>query len=67
MANKKPKYRFWKSETDGLWYFHLRGANGKVQQPSEGYASKKKCVEGIERARRNATIAIIEEIKDPNP
>jgi uncharacterized protein YegP (UPF0339 family) len=59
---REPKYFYWKSKENGLWYFHLKGGNGEIQHPSEGYSSKQKCLDGIARIQKNSQTKIIIEL-----
>ena len=33
---------------DGLWYFRVQAANGKIVAQSEGYTRRRNCVKGLE-------------------
>jgi len=39
---------------DGKHYFRLKAGNGEVIFNSQGYASRKSCMNGIESVRKNA-------------
>ena len=39
---------------DGKDYFRLKAANGEVIFTSQGYASRKSCLNGIESVRKNS-------------
>ncbi len=39
---------------DGKYYFRLKAGNGEVIFTSQGYASKKSCLNGIESVRKNS-------------
>jgi uncharacterized protein YegP (UPF0339 family) len=41
------KYEYWKSSTNGNWYWHLKAANGEKIAQGEGYASKQHCLDAI--------------------
>lgn len=60
---KQPKYFFWQSIADKLWYFHLVGGNGEIQHPSEGYKTKQGAIKGIKKVQKNSPIATIHELK----
>lgn len=47
---------------DGEFGFHLRGANGEIQAPSEGYGSRSKARRAIDQLRRNAAKAEIVDV-----
>lgn len=49
-----PKYQVFRSIDDGQFYYRLKAANGQVVLMSEGYFSKKACLERISSARINA-------------
>ena len=42
------RFKYWQSEVDGQWYFHLIGTNGDVIVQSAGYMIEDKCLKGIE-------------------
>lgn len=60
MAAKRMQFEFWKSESSGLWYWHLRGKNGRIVAASEGYNSKSACVRTIEVIREGARSAVVQ-------
>lgn len=31
---------YWRSENDGKWYFHRKARNGRITDPSQGYADR---------------------------
>lgn len=41
------RYEYWKSKADGLWYWHLKAANGEKIAQGEGYTRKENCVAAI--------------------
>jgi len=49
-----PKYQVFRSIDDGQFYYRLKAANGEIVLQSDGYSSKKACLEGISSARINA-------------
>lgn len=49
-----PKYQVFRSMDDGQFYYRLKDANGEIVLHSEGYLSKKECLERISSARINA-------------
>jgi uncharacterized protein YegP (UPF0339 family) len=49
------------SEADGLWYWHLKSANGKVvADGAEGYASRGNARRAARRAKALMATAVIE-------
>jgi uncharacterized protein YegP (UPF0339 family) len=54
----------WYVDKVGKYRFRLKAANGEMIAVSEGYASKKGCVDGIESVKKNAPIAKIVEAKE---
>lgn len=59
VSNKLPKYFYWQSPKNKLWYFNLEGANGEIQHPSESYTTKSSAIRGIKRVQKNAPLASI--------
>ena len=53
------KFKYWQSEVDGQWYFHLIGPNGGVIVQSAGYMTENECLKGIEMVKRYSDIAIV--------
>jgi uncharacterized protein YegP (UPF0339 family) len=47
----------------GEYRFKLKAPNGEIIATSEGYSSKKSCMNGIESVKKNAPKATIVEIK----
>ncbi|HOC77919.1 MAG TPA: YegP family protein [Methanofastidiosum sp.] len=43
--------------------FRLKAGNGEIIATSEGYTTKKACMNGIESVKKNAPIAAIVEIE----
>ena len=41
------RYEYWKSPSNGNWYWHLRAANGERIAQGEGYISKQHCLGAI--------------------
>jgi uncharacterized protein YegP (UPF0339 family) len=62
---KKAKFKIFRSELNGEWYFGLFSPNGKQILQSEGYSSKSKALKGIESIRKWAPIAEVHEVKIP--
>ena len=58
-AQKHPKFEVYKDNA-GEFRFRLKAKNGQNIAASEGYASEKSCLNGIESVRRNAVDAKIE-------
>ena len=49
------KYEYWESMKNRQWYWHLKASNGRVVAQSEGYVTKRCCLNGI-KAAWNASI-----------
>ena len=60
-AVKHPKYEVY-TDKAGEFRFRLKAKNGQVIATSEGYKSKKSCLNGIDSIGRNAPDAKIEKI-----
>ena len=58
-AQKHPKFEVYKDNA-GEYRFRLKAKNGQNIAASEGYASEKSCLSGIESVRKNAVDAKIE-------
>ena len=58
-VQKHPKFEVYKDNA-GEFRFRLKAKNGQNIAASEGYASEKSCLNGIESVRRNAVDAKIE-------
>ena len=58
-AQKHPKFEVYKDNA-GEYRFRLKAKNGQNIAASEGYASEKSCLNGIESVRKNAVDAKIE-------
>jgi uncharacterized protein YegP (UPF0339 family) len=56
-----PRFEYWQSEKDGLWYWHLKAANGEIVQHSEAYKRRAGALQGIAAAKRAAAIAVVVE------
>ena len=41
---RTPSLEYWQSPKDGQWYWHLKGANGKVVCHGEGHPTKAKAI-----------------------
>ena len=54
------KFKCWKSEKDGQWYFHLKADNDEIIAQSEGYETKDGCLNGIDSVKRTASDADVE-------
>jgi uncharacterized protein YegP (UPF0339 family) len=48
---RHPFFEVFPGVTDSKWYFHLKGANGKVILQSEGYNSKRNAKQGAKTVR----------------
>jgi uncharacterized protein YegP (UPF0339 family) len=48
------KYEYWKSDSDGQWYWHFKAGNGEIVAQGEGYASKHNCLEAIKLMKNSA-------------
>ena len=58
-VQKHPKFEVYKDNA-GEYRFRLKAKNGQNIAASEGYASEKSCLNGIESVRKNAVDAKIE-------
>lgn len=58
-AQKHPKFEVYKDNA-GEFRFRLKAKNGQNIAASEGYASEKSCLNGIESVRKNVVDAKIE-------
>ncbi|MBN2599545.1 MAG: YegP family protein [Candidatus Thermoplasmatota archaeon] len=56
------KFEVW-TDKAGEYRFRLKAANGEIIATSEGYSSKKSCMNGIESVMKNAPKAPIVEIE----
>jgi uncharacterized protein YegP (UPF0339 family) len=65
MAAKVAQFEYWHSNMDNLWYWRLRGKNGRIVAQSEGYARKSSALKTIETIQESAHGAIIEQVKEP--
>ena len=52
-------------DKSGNYRFRLKAPNGEIIAASQAYSSKAACMNGIESVKRNAPVADIIEIKDP--
>ncbi len=52
-------------DKSGNYRFRLKAPNGEIIAASQAYTSKAACMNGIESVKRNAPVADIIEIKDP--
>ena len=57
------KFEYWQSTKNEKWYFHLKAANNQVICVSQGYTTKKACLNGIESVKTNANSAETFEIE----
>ena len=60
MAGKFELY----TDNAGKYRFRLKASNGQVIAASQGYASKKSALDGIESVRKHAADAEVVEIED---
>lgn len=56
---KNPKFEVY-TDKKGETRFRLKAANGEVIASSEGYTTKKSCLNGVESVRKNAPKATVE-------
>ena len=56
------KFEVW-TDKAGEYRFRLKAANGEIIATSEGYSSKKSCMNGIQSVMKNAPKAPIVEIE----
>ncbi len=56
---KNPKYEVYVDKA-GEFRFRLKARNGEIIATSEGYKSKKSCLNGIESIKKNAPEATVE-------
>lgn len=60
---RRGKFEWWKEEgAKEPFRFHLCAANGKIISPSEGYQTKRGCLNGIEAVKAVARDAPVVEI-----
>lgn len=59
MSNRQPQYRYWQTESDGLWRFALLAGNYEPLGPGQGYRTRAGVLSGIEAHRRNAASAAV--------
>jgi len=52
------------TDKSGEYRFKLKAPNGEVIAMSEGYSSKKSCMNGIESVKKNAPNATIVELNE---
>ena len=52
------------TDNSGEFRFKLKAPNGEVIAMSEGYSSKKSCMNGIESVKKNASNATIVELNE---
>jgi uncharacterized protein YegP (UPF0339 family) len=54
-------FHYWKSATDGRWYWHAKAPNHEVvATASQGYQHKESCLESIELVQKHAATAAVE-------
>ncbi len=51
------------TDTKKQFRFRLKAGNGEIIATSEGYTTKKSCMNGIESVKKNAPVAEIVEIE----
>ena len=56
---KTPKYEYWQGATKE-WYFPLKAKNGKIVLQSEGYKTKRACLDTIKLIQENFDFPVIE-------
>ncbi|MFA5102409.1 MAG: YegP family protein [Candidatus Thermoplasmatota archaeon] len=56
------KFEVW-TDKAGEYRFRMKAANGEIIATSEGYSSKKSCMNGIQSVMKNAPKAPIVEIE----
>ena len=61
---KNPKFEVYKDKA-GEFRFRLKAANGEIIAASQGYASMKSCLAGIESVKKNAPESPIVEEEAP--
>ncbi len=59
-----PKFEVF-TDKIGKYRFRLKAPNGEVIATGQAYSSKAACMHGIESVKKNAPVADIIEIKDP--
>lgn len=61
-------FEYWRSEKDGLWYWHLKSAgNNKIfADGAEGYDNKNDLLTQVQNIRSGGAQAMIGEISDPH-
>ncbi len=57
-AIKNPKFEVYEDK-GGKYRFRLKAKNGEIVAVSQGYTSKKSCINGVESVQANAPIATI--------
>lgn len=55
------KFVIWQGNSDKMWYWHLKAANGEIVCWAEGYASKEGALNSVEWVRSYANGADQEE------
>ena len=46
------RFEYFKSRTNGQWYFHIKAGNNKIVCQSEGYKRERDCLTGVSAAAR---------------
>lgn len=59
-----PKFEVF-TDKSGKYRFRLKAPNGEVIATGQAYSSKAACMHGIESVKKNAPLADIIEIKEP--
>ncbi|TGC11324.1 YegP family protein [Methanolobus halotolerans] len=59
-----PKFEVF-TDKSGKYRFRLKAPNGEIIAVGQAYASKAGCMNGIESVRKNAPVADIVEIEEP--
>jgi uncharacterized protein YegP (UPF0339 family) len=51
------KKKVWKSEADGMWFFHIVAPNGKIVAASEGYINRIDCEKTADKLIHGSILA----------
>jgi uncharacterized protein YegP (UPF0339 family) len=54
------RFKLWKSEKDGQWYWSLVANNNEVIAQSEGYRRKESALKGIRAVRKAVFARVVE-------
>ncbi len=49
------KYEYWKSVSNGNWYWRLKAANGERIAQGEGYTAKQHCLDAIKLVKGSSS------------